>query len=272
MSTPISELRLERLAAGDLPAAEEAALRAALQGDPVARQRLAEIERSTPALLADYPADSVHDEVMRRVRLADETSPQPRSRLSAAFVAWPAAAAVVSIAVGLFVVQPWRSEPQPTRARGAVGEGTPGERTKGLQPGLVLHRVTGGQAERLASGAEVRAGERLQVSLRHAAERHAVVVSVDGSGQVTLHYPRPGDPPIPREPPLFNLPRSYELDAAPSFECFLLLTSLQPLHPQDVVRATREAAARGGRVCQQPHLKGLPANVRRAAVLLTKPG
>ena len=57
-----------------------------------------------------------------------------------------------------------------------------------------------------------------------------MVVSLDGSGVLTRHFPIDGFEPLLKNEGLYTLPFSYELDDAPYYEKFYLITSETPLN------------------------------------------
>jgi len=251
----ISDLRLERLAAGDLPAAREAALRAELADDAEARDRLAAIERSNRELLERFPPHSVYEEVVRRLGATpDELSPPQALRILRSPPAWAAAAACLAVAV--LVLLPG-------------GEERPGSRAKGARPALVVHRVLEGATEQLATGDAARAGDRLQISVLRAAGHHVVIVSIDGAGQVTRHFPFDAGEAAPVDRSPFSLPRSYELDDAPGFERFVLVSSPVPVYAETVLESARHLAARGAAARAEP-LADLPPEAEQTSFLLEK--
>jgi hypothetical protein len=69
-----------------------------------------------------------------------------------------------------------------------------------------------------------------------------VVFSIDGAGHATLHFPLDGNPV-----PLASkgvLSQSFELDDAPGYERFFLVTSNDPLSSDEVMDAARALALR----------------------------
>jgi hypothetical protein len=70
-----------------------------------------------------------------------------------------------------------------------------------------------------------------------------VIISIDGRGVVTLHYPEEGHAPAKLE---LNrkvlLPRAYQLDDAPGFERFFYLSSKNPVNVGAVMEAARSLA------------------------------
>jgi len=239
----ISDLRLERLALGELAPPEARRLRALIAQDPDAAARLEAIERSDGPLLRMYPPDAVHAEIMRRLG-AHEDPPASRAR-----PAW--AMAFAGALVAAFLLAPPGTE------------APSGQRTKGAMPGLQAYRVQMDGAQRLDSGAPARAGDRIQLAVVGAQGLYAVVVSIDDPGAVTLHYPRQGDVVAPLTQPRQALPRSFELDDAREFERFHVVTSAAPLDIDTVVDSVRSS---GG----QARLPALPDGARQATFLLRK--
>jgi len=110
----------------------------------------------------------------------------------------------------------------------------------------------------LADGAAVRAGDTLQLRLLARGAAHGVVVSLDGRGAVTRHFPDGTSTLLPAGSS--PLPFSFELDDAPGFERFFLVTSDKPL---DVVAV--EQAAKALALTKTP--EAAPLSVPRGAVV-----
>ncbi len=238
----ISDLRLERLALGELKAPEARDLRALIAQDPDAAARLEAIDRSNGELLELHPPDVVHAEILRRLEAhQDRRVAPPRPVWAVAFAG--------AVLAAVLLVPP-----------GAEG---PGQRTKGAVPTLQAYRVQIDGAERLDSGAPARAGDRIQLAVVGAQGMYAVVVSIDDPGAVTLHYPRQGDVVAPLAQPRQALPRSFELDDAREFERFHVVTSPAPLDVDTVVDSVRSSAG-------EARLPTLPDGARQATFLLRK--
>jgi hypothetical protein len=143
-----------------------------------------------------------------------------------------------AMAMGLFVV-----------ARdGPANENDTGEavavddtRSKGLAPALQVYVAEGSIQRALRSGDIVGAGDVLQVQTRSTGAAYGVVVSIDGRGGVSRHFPDTTDTTLPRG--TAALPFSFELDDAPGFERFFLVTSNRPIDVA-VVEAAATAVTR----------------------------
>lgn len=217
---PVSRLAREQLALGELSPERAAEVRARL-GD--ADAEVAAIKADDTQILADYPVARVAAEIRRRA------APRPARRLL-----WIAAPTLAAAAV-ILIVWSGPEEHAPVDM---------GIRVKGLQPRLVLHRQQGDAVVPLSEPAEARARDVLQVSYIAAGAAHGVVLSLDGSGVVTLHHPRAdgGDTAL-RQDGAIRLPQAYELDDAPGFERFVFVTAAAPIDPALALAAARAVAA-----------------------------
>lgn len=228
----LSTLRREQLALGELPAAERDALRA--RHGAALDAELAALREDDAAILAAHPPAKIRAEVERRVAAA---RPAPRR------LVWFGAPALAAAAVVLLVVARPGDAPAPgPAAETFVPAADPGgTRIKGLQPHLVVHRQDGEAAAPLAHDAEVRAGDVLQVSYVAAGAAHGVIVSLDGGGVVTLHFPEDaaGSTAL-QQAGAVRLDQAYELDDAPGFERFVLVTAAEALDPTRVLAAAED--------------------------------
>jgi len=276
------QLRLERLALGELTTVEEATLRESMRSqglDP--DQRLAALRASNEAILAAHSPQRAAVVIERR--LADAKA----KRRSAWWMAAPAVAATAVILLlirgpggpddpsgeGLPTLSNLTSGAPTGEAEDPTGDGI---RLKGAESRLVLHRQIEGpndQAERLREGQAVSEGDVLQVSYLAAGASHGVIVSIDGRGITTLHYPPPQEPPTStrlEQGAAIPLSSAYELDDAPSFERFFFVTSegSTPLNAEVVTRAAESLAASPSAARNAP--LALPPELSQRAFLLEK--
>ena len=257
--TKMPELKIERLALGELSASE----RAALAGRDDVAARLAAIAASNAEILAAHPPARVRLEVERRLPA------RPARR-----VLWLASPLAAAAATALVL---WPDAPAPEDPMIAGAEPVPNTtfaaepgatRAKGIEPHLILHRQEGERAVPLEPSAEARPRDRLQLSYVAAGAAHGVVLSIDGGGVVTLHHPaRPGDSTALLQDGAVALPQSYELDAAPAFERFILVSADEPLDPALVLAAARKLA---GTPAAASEPLPLPSRQRQRSFLLRK--
>ncbi len=231
----VPDWQLERHLLDELPPAEAATVREALARGEDVSERLSALERSTADILRQHPPATVAGAI--RVRLASGPPPaaDPRALGHRPLLALAVTAGVIA---GLAALAPRRTVPP---------EAADVTRSKGLAPRLLVFRnaaATG--VERLQSGSVARNHDLVQLAYHVAAPRHGCIVSVDGSGVVTRHMPAEGSESVPLEtgPPV-PLPEAYELDDAPGYERFFLVTADHAFSVEAVVEAVRRARSDG---------------------------
>lgn len=233
MNSKVPPLVLERLAHGELSPAEAERVRAELGPDADAAVR--SILEDDAATLAAHPPAQVADEVRRRLaRAASVAAPRPTP------TRWwiPAMALVATGALAWLVVRPTPGD-EAAHRDGVLGDpravildddGGQGDvvdptRIKGA-PQLTIERMGARGPERLGDGDVVGAGDLLQLQYRAAGREQGVIVSIDGRGTATLHFPATADASAKlRAGGLVPLDHSYELDDAPKYERFFLVTA-----------------------------------------------
>jgi anti-sigma factor RsiW len=232
----VPDLLLERYWLGEMLPDERGQLERALEQNEELRRRLEELERSDAEIRRSHPPEWLAARVEER-----RPKPQPGRRRPFWAVAWPVPLAVAATVLAVFAPR-LLGPPRP----GPVPAAENGDRIKGLEPALSLHRKTVAGSELLAERALVRAGELVRIGYRSAGRPYGVIFSLDGRGAVTLHLPSGGE----RAARLHSgdtvlLDRAYELDDAPRWECFYLVTSETPFDVAPVLQAARHAALGG---------------------------
>jgi len=226
---------LERLAAGELPPAQAAALRQRLQAQGESH-RLAELAGSNAEILSALPPGQVVSEIERRAPLtADKARPAGR-RLRPMW----AMSAVAACAAGLAVMMV-------VRDHGAVTQSGPGEtqpeiiNVKGeVKPALRIYRKTNAGSELLRAHASVHRGDTLQIRYVAAGKHFGVIASIDARGQITFHLPEaPGQAVALERDGERALPHAYELDDSPGFERFLFVTSDGPFSTAEIAQSLK---------------------------------
>ncbi len=216
MTNRVPDLLLERLALNELPPDFSRDLRQRLASEVGGEARLAALKQDDRLILREHPAGLALPRIRARAGSERHQLLLPRLTLMA-----------TALLAALWLVRP----------------SPPTERIKGLEPTLVLHRASDAGPERLSTGAEARPGDLLQVGYVAADARFGVVVSIDGAGHVELHQPATARASTELEGGgRVDLPFAYELDGAPAFERFVLITSPDRLDAREVLAAARAVA------------------------------
>ena len=275
----VPDLFVEKLALGELPEPRAAALRQRLaaEGD----ERLAGIERSNAEILREHPPEQVAAAVQRRLARLEDAAPR---RTGAGWLAWAPLALAAGVALVWWVGRDGepagggsdpvpviaKAEPEVPPVKAGGDEGPERIYLKG-DPRLMIDRVQDGRPTRMATGDAVAAGDVLQVAYLANGVQQGVVVSIDGAGVATLHFPASEQgSPVLEQGGRVGLPESYELDAAPGFERFFFVTvdEAEPkLEPTKVMEAARTLAK--GERAQDGELV-LPQGWKQQSILLRK--
>lgn len=191
----VSDLRFDRMLAGELDASGTADVRAHAGGCAVCAARLRELEGEAGALLPPLalPARAPRTPWFRRA------------------FALPALGLVAAMAVVLLLVM-----------RGGDGDGG-GTRLKGGAH-LSLFVSHGGTVRPVAPGEIVAPADRLQLTYSSTDAIHVAVISIDGAGRASVYFPDDGARAWRGEPGVdVPLPRSTILDEVLGRETLYLL-------------------------------------------------
>lgn len=256
---PIRDFELERYRLGELPKSRMLELQAMLETDAAARAKLEALESADLDLTSSLPPKDVAREIRRRLaieaQLARLPDPEPEREEEALSSLWQrfwrpglaTAGMACAAALAMWFVTP--APPAEELASLQVGVASQEDssldvtRIKGLKPHLRIYKLDGEKITRLVEPATVTPGTLLQVGYVAPGMAYGMVLSIDGAGQVSLHQPEASGM-VPRIDPSgeHRLAHSWELDSAPGFERFFLVTAAQPFQVEDVLSAAKTLA------------------------------
>jgi hypothetical protein len=221
----IPTLLLEQYLLGELPEAADIK-----ENDPEIALMIEKLKDSNKEMLSIYPPEIMGKQIESQLELNQQHGQKLSKKKIINFLLRSApllAAAVFLIIIGLL---PFKGETPPA--------GEPGQeitRLKSTGPHLLIFRKTDIGAELLNNETYVRAGDLLQVKYNASSARYGAILSIDGRGIVTLHYPeQPGLAAPLEQGQSVSLPYSYALDDAPYFEQFIFLTSNELFSTEEV--------------------------------------
>ena len=119
----------------------------------------------------------------------------------------------------------------------------PTERIKGnaaapasTEPQIKLYRQKGREIQALNNGDFASSGDIIQITYNAGIGEYGVIFSVDGNGNITRHFPENTwtAAQLEQRPDETPLDFSYELDNAPDFECFIMVTSQKEFSLDDI--------------------------------------
>ena len=222
----VPEIMLERFVLNELPADVALRIDEAMKHDRALRERAKALAELQSASNSRWIAESI------RQRLHQEPS-------SSGSILWWAMPAVATVILAAIVTRPGDSQ-----SAGIPME----ERIKGPEAALSIYRKTPSGSEQLDEGAVAHQGDVIRIGYRLSDTAFGMIASVDGRGVVTLHHPAA----TPRAARLRGgevvlLDQAYELDDAPKWERFYIITGTTEFEVAPVVEAiSRLAAASNG--------------------------
>ncbi len=228
----ISTFLLERFLLGEVSPAEQKAVESALAQDTALRQQLEDLKSSNARILTELPPALMAHQIREKARTAalqeEEAVPIKTPWFQRLIRPLGIAAPILAVFLFFFIIFP-----EPTRE-------------KGLSPHLVIYQKTQASAQPLAEGQVLQENDILQIAYVAAGFEYGVILSIDGKGAITFHHPPDKRGTTTLEPLKEHLlSRSYQLDNAPYFEKFFLVTSRYPIPVARVQKAAEELAVKG---------------------------
>ena len=99
-----------------------------------------------------------------------------------------------------------------------------------------LYKKTDDGVQLLSNGDSAKKGDVIQITYAPGKNNYGVIFSVDGNGNITRHFPEKSwnSERLSHEKPEIPLNFSYELDNAPNFECFVMVSSEKEFNLNDI--------------------------------------
>ena len=99
-----------------------------------------------------------------------------------------------------------------------------------------LYKKTDDGVQLLSHGDSAKKGDVIQITYAPGKNNYGVIFSVDGNGNITRHFPEKSwnSERLSHEKPEIPLNFSYELDNAPNFECFVMVSSEKEFNLNDI--------------------------------------
>jgi len=264
----LATLLLERYLCGEVTDEEKTLIENECRNNEMLREQLDEMRRSDSEIKQTYMPNTVADEIALKMHREDvrETVKRNKSALIGKnrFSPLPVWSYAVLVAVLLIV---------PITVKQYGNNSLIGERTKGIKPLLTVYRDEGKNYKKLSDNALVSPGDRLQIGYNAAGMKYGIILSVDGNGVLSLHYPE--DRATKTVGTLLEqggeqlLNTSFELDSAPHFERFYFLTSEDTLNVSEIITECEKYFSNGTEVSGSK-IGTLPANVTQSTITLNK--
>ena len=191
---------------------------------------LEELKKSDKEILAAYSVDNMRKAVEQKLG-----KPAILHFPAQKFIGYAAAAvllAAVLVPAGLknSTLRTNKAAVATERVKGAS------DSSKNSQAQIKLYRQKGREIQALEDGSFARSGDVIQITYNAGTSEYGVIFSVDGNGNITRHFPenswKAGQ--LLHRNDETPLDFSYELDNAPDFECFVMVTSQKEFSLDDL--------------------------------------
>lgn len=232
----ISDLTLEKYLLKELPVKLIKDIDELVRTDEAIRERLERLQKSNSEIARQYPSQNIIAEIKHRFDAEKEqihTKPAKTTRYKR-FI-YPSFAIAAAAVIVIIILPGLNNTYNPENKAQEI------TRVKGMETKLFIYRKKHNSAELLQNGSAARKGDLLQIAFSSVENPYVVILSIDDRKAVTLHYPKSWDASTKVE---LNrkilLPDSYELDDAPRYERFFLLTAKYELNADQVLRAAEK--------------------------------
>jgi anti-sigma-K factor RskA len=272
----INDFVLERYVLGELPGKRARKIKKWMKTDARLREKVEEIKKSNQEILTQYPPGFVAPKIMSRHNsntrheIEEITRPKPVF-FKRILYASPAFAAALLIILVLFPLRKGdiTSPTDHTQQDDILVKGV--KEIDMSKPQLLVHRKRNDRIELLKNGDRGKAGDLLQLAYIAAKQSHGVILSIDGNGSVTLHFPdKENDPTSLVQDKEILLPNAIELDNAPGFERFFFITSNVEINTAEILKKARILANNPDRAKKEN--MDLPENVNQYSIIIIKGG
>lgn len=226
--TPISDLTLERFVLEELPAEVQRQISDLLESDDILRRRIEDLRASNKAILEEAPPALTARKI--RNRMTGDRSPNTTTASH-----WWVPAIAVAAALLIFIPGQFQSTDGPESGYTGI---------KGQTPHLVLYRQVDEKTERLDDGAAAVEGDVIQIVCISPDEGYGVIFSIDGRDSLVLHRAERGVSFKLKTGKPDTLGFSYQLDDAPAYERFYLVTAEQPFYVIPLIKKARQTTDR----------------------------
>lgn len=250
----VPQLYIEQMLLNELPRERELEM----SQDEDVQNRLTLLKDSNEQILAAYPPATIAKEIGVRV-WRDRNSASTAILQNRSLMLLAAAFVLFFAGVLPFILR--NTEP--------IQSGDELYRVKGMDPDITIFRKTMDEIEELSEDIIVKESDLLQISYNAADKVYGTIVSIDGNGVVTLHFPeQEGASMLLEHDGDVALDYSYKLDDAPDFERFFFVTGDDAFLLDAVVNAAKKLAG-----TKSKGTKGsldLPEGLEQVSITLTK--
>ncbi len=222
---------LERYLLRELPPGEMVAIEQKLTADSTLTERLCALQDDNEEQALSYPVAWMAGQIEHKAAQL-----KPKKRRSAGYRLWAMPMVAVAVALAVVVLPTLRqdSEEFVTRIKGDRG------------PALLVFRQSEDGPQHLPDSSLAYLGDLVQLVYRSGGRSYGAIFSLDGRFSLTRHLPVEGGQAVALVAGRADtLAFAYELDDAPRWERFYLITAEKPFALEEIERLLRQLARAG---------------------------
>jgi anti-sigma-K factor RskA len=261
------DIILERYILGELHRDQMEYIRRTLACDTDLNERVEKLIKSNEAILKEHPASEMADAINLRLH-SNRVGTQSEGKKNSWFDMPFQSPLFASLAIAVVIVS-LTSLVRQNRIHYAIHNEI---RVKGLQPHLVVFKKNRAdqRVEMLHNLSSASQGDILQLGYVAVDKKYGTIISLDGRGTVTQHFPETvdGSTLLVKGKDVL-LSRAYELDNAPQFERFFFITSDNPIDISTVRKSIEKMVQKHNKSLETETLD-LPAGFQQFYLVIRK--
>lgn len=224
----LTDLELERLIAGDYPAARTAELEA--KATDADRSRREELKAEHAAFLGTVDVDAEVRAIGKKMAKLE-----PEKKPAASWWRWIFTGGALAAAAAAALLIIGRRDPKPDNDDIGI---------KGGDITLVVHAANDSGSRTLANGDAIEPGTRIRFEVGAPKRGYITVIGFDARGATTVYYPYGGAEAAVYDPKTGGLlPGAIAVDATPGAEKYFAVFSEQPFSVESVAAGVQGKAA-----------------------------
>jgi hypothetical protein len=225
----IPDILLERYVLNELPAKRMKEMDTMVSADPDLRARVNVLIQSNAEFINDNPYERFENIIMNKKNM--KTNRTKHSRIKILIPTFALSLSLITVCIINFFPDYFNGIDTTTVV-------------KGNENALFIYKKIDSNVVQLSNGGKARTGDLLQLAYQIIKNNYCIIFSIDGRGRITYHYPV--DPSAPAKIDSHKktlLTESYELDDAPDFERFFIISSADQFDAAPVIRSIERLAS-----------------------------
>lgn len=256
--------KIERYLLGELPPSSMEEISRLIRENPELQKEIHHLKQAHAELLNQNPPETMlpgiqkrYEEIKRRTKTRKKVKP-----IAMRWLLYGAPVLASALLLLFVMLLKDGTSPGTTRIKGE-------DAIDFTKTQVIIYEKRGDKIKLLGNGDQAKAGDLLQLAYVPGGKTHGVIFSIDGNGVVTLHYPESdSNSTMLEQGTKHPLSSAYQLDDAPDFERFFLITAMTEIDVSNVLnKAAKLACSPESAKCANLEL---PKSYHQFSILIKK--